>query len=197
MTGTPIATQVEWLSPQEAGERLDKSPRRVLELAQQGKLQSSRVKHPQTGQQIVRIQAGSIERYLDESKVIPEPTACDSHANGIAKHNTKLMERAKGDRAIGNKTLEPISIGEILGVISRATRTRYALWLTLDQAADYSGLPAAILRAWVESGKLAALDVGRRRGGRYRLSRRDLDGIRSASGLLLAPDNPSGSRCEQ
>lgn len=50
-------------------------------------------------------------------------------------------------------------------------------WLTLAEAAEYSGLPAAILRDLIEGGKLRALDVGVRPGGRYRVRRADLDGI--------------------
>jgi excisionase family DNA binding protein len=54
-------------------------------------------------------------------------------------------------------------------------------WMTADQAAEYSGLPASFLLGMIASGRLAALDVGIRPGGRYRIKRTDLDGIKGAT----------------
>lgn len=51
-------------------------------------------------------------------------------------------------------------------------------WLTLAEAADYSGLPESALRSLIERGRLAALDVGRRKGGRWRIHRLDLREMR-------------------
>jgi excisionase family DNA binding protein len=51
-------------------------------------------------------------------------------------------------------------------------------WLTLRQAAAYTGLPVGALREWVLSGELAGRDVGQREGGRYRVCRADLDALR-------------------
>lgn len=50
-------------------------------------------------------------------------------------------------------------------------------WLTLRQAAAYTGLPVADLREAVLTGELHARDVGVREGGRYRVKRSDLDAI--------------------
>jgi excisionase family DNA binding protein len=50
-------------------------------------------------------------------------------------------------------------------------------WLTLAEAAEYSGLPAAFLRDLIAGGQLRALNVGVREGGRYRVRRSDLDEI--------------------
>jgi excisionase family DNA binding protein len=52
-------------------------------------------------------------------------------------------------------------------------------WLTIDEAADYSGLPASFLLGMIEEKRLGALDVGVRAGGRYRVSRRDIDAIKA------------------
>lgn len=51
------------------------------------------------------------------------------------------------------------------------------LWLTLAEAAEYSGLPASILHAMIDAGDLAALDVGVRPGGHWRVRRLDVDAI--------------------
>lgn len=50
-------------------------------------------------------------------------------------------------------------------------------WLTVEEASVYSGLPASYLLRQIEDGCLAAIDVGIRPGGRYRVARRDLDTI--------------------
>jgi excisionase family DNA binding protein len=52
-------------------------------------------------------------------------------------------------------------------------------WLTVEEAAAYSGLPASFLLQLVEKRRLAALDVGVRQGGRYRVARRDVDAIKA------------------
>jgi hypothetical protein len=49
------------------------------------------------------------------------------------------------------------------------------LWLTLNEAADYSGLPAAVLLNFITLKKIQVLNVGRRRGGQWRIRRLDLD----------------------
>jgi excisionase family DNA binding protein len=53
-------------------------------------------------------------------------------------------------------------------------------WLTVAEGAEYSGLPASVILELVQSGRLRALDVGRRPGGRYRVRRRDLDDLEGA-----------------
>jgi excisionase family DNA binding protein len=50
-------------------------------------------------------------------------------------------------------------------------------WLTIAEAADYTGLPESFLLHMIEEGDLPALDVGVRPGGKWRVSRRALDGI--------------------
>jgi len=59
-------------------------------------------------------------------------------------------------------------------------------WLTLDEAAEYSGLPASYLLQMVGDRRLAALDVGVRPGGRFRISRRAIDAIEAPIGPKTA-----------
>jgi hypothetical protein len=51
-------------------------------------------------------------------------------------------------------------------------------WLTLAQAAEYSGLPESYLRGVAEGGNIAAIDVGIRPGGRWRFHRDSLGNVR-------------------
>jgi excisionase family DNA binding protein len=118
---------------------------------------------------MVRIHAGSIERYLDRKRnpdPIPEPGECE-----VREPHTSRTDRI-AQRAIRDFL-------ELLCSRADSTPFRTPLWLTLDQAADYSGLPAQILREMVIAGKLEAMDVGRRRGGKWRIRRLSLERIES------------------
>jgi len=52
-----------------------------------------------------------------------------------------------------------------------------AQWLSLPEAAAYTGLPQSTLRKLLASRKLPALDTGPRLGGRWRIKRSDLDNL--------------------
>jgi|SRR5215471_11342356 len=173
-------TQIEWISKEEAAERLELSPRRILELAKQGKLKSSRIVSTATGKPVVVIHAGSVERYRDKlsDPLIGGDAACEPHAEDAARDShANGAARGPHAKAIAGTRLTERAIGEMLAAVSHAVRTRYALWLTVDEAADYAGLPKRFLRDMVLTGQLEVLEVGRCRGGRWRLSRRDLEAI--------------------
>ena len=167
------STQIKWVSKEEASARLSLSPRRVLELAQEGRIQSAKARDPKTGQNVVRIHAGSVERYLDGLSEMPEPQECEAHADRTP---------ARGPHA--NRTL--LALLELVSE-THAERTRSARpWLTLSEAAAYSGLPASTLRGFIVEGRLAALDVGsRRRGGRWRVRIIDLGTIEPVKLFML------------
>ena len=52
-------------------------------------------------------------------------------------------------------------------------------WLTIDEAAEFSGLPAFAIKTLLESGLLPGLDIGTAKwgpvGGRWRVKRADLE----------------------
>ena len=50
-------------------------------------------------------------------------------------------------------------------------------WLTVAEAAEYSGLPPNFLIKLICTGKLPAFDVGPRPGGRWRVAARDLNSL--------------------
>jgi len=52
-----------------------------------------------------------------------------------------------------------------------------AQWLSMPEAAAYTGLPQSALRRLMADGKLRGLDTGPRLGGRWRIKRSDLDAI--------------------
>jgi excisionase family DNA binding protein len=162
------SAQIEWYSKEEAAVRLGSpdrplSPRRVLELAKEGKIDSGRTRDPNTGQTVVRLHAGSVERYLEQKRnpaPVPPPEARGvREPQALARRGSELMELVRVLRD------------------GCANRAPARLWLTLAEAADYSGLPAAILVRCITDGRLPAIDVGRRRGGRWRIRKVDLGKI--------------------
>lgn len=50
-------------------------------------------------------------------------------------------------------------------------------WLSVPEAAAYTGLPQSALRKLMSAGRLRSLDTGPRVGGRWRIKRSDLDAI--------------------
>jgi len=160
------ATKVEWVSKEEAGVLLGSiqrplSTRRVLELAKEGRLESGRTRDPNNGQTVVRIHAGSIERFL-EQKRNPDPVPAP-----------RGVREPRASQAIARRGSEIMDLVRVLRdecAIAGSAR----LWLTLSEAVDYSGLPQATLLEFITTGRLPALEVGRRRGGRWRIRRQDL-----------------------
>jgi excisionase family DNA binding protein len=145
----------EYITKEVAANRSGRSVRRLLELASTGRIRK----------QIVRD-----ERNAGRALAL-------FHAGDIAK----LAQTAKGEIPTPGsvqivRPVRPIAAlpqGEGATVLSPNPRP----WLTLAEAADYTGLPESFLLARITARKLPALDVGVRPGGRWRVARRDLDHI--------------------
>jgi hypothetical protein len=159
--------QVEWVSKEEAGALLGSigrplSTRRVLELAKEGRIESGRSRDPNNGQTVVRIHAGSIERYL-ERKRNPEPVPPPEEREAREPRTSQALTRR-------------LDVTELVRVLRDgcAIAEPARLWLTLQEAVGYSGLPAATLLEFIAGGRLPFLNVGRRRGGRWRIRKVDL-----------------------
>ena len=181
-------TKVEWYSKEEAGVRLGSperplSPRRVLELAKEGKLESARVRDPKTGQTVIRIQAGSVERFLDERNAPPPPIPDPPprlpgevrEPQGPPQPPHALIKRAPELLALAQLLRDGHANGTVAAQPAR-------LWLTLDEAEAYSGLPEDHLLEAIQSRELPARDVGIRRGvsGWWRVRKSDLDNLGAA-----------------
>ena len=160
----------EYLSKTVAAARLGLSVRRLMELAQQGKIEGFRQFDPQTRRDATMFDVSDIARLKAEwtpKAIVPALPA--------APASTALV-RANG------------------GPPAPAAAPSPRPWLTIGEAADYSGLPAATLRQFVESGRLAALDVGVRPGGRYRVRRADLDQLEA--GQVQSPEDKRSNQLQ-
>lgn len=105
----------------------------------------------------LRIHAGSVERFLFER-------------DNPQKEISEITPNGKRTEAIDQ-------VIRYLAAIARPALSAPSarLWLTISESAAYSGLPAAVIVDFIGKGKLTAMDVGRRRGGRWRIRRMDLE----------------------
>jgi Helix-turn-helix domain len=139
-----------WLTKQRAAQILQVAEKTIDRMAKSGKIQKELLKRP--GQApIVVFHPGDIERF---KPVVPAPFV--------------MSDTVSSQSGI-------VAVGQVSTPMSKVSKVRLPLWLTLQEAVDYSGLPEAILREFIAGGRIPALDVGRgRRGGRWRIRKVDL-----------------------
>lgn len=142
----------EYITKELAVKRSGRSGRRLLELAAEGRLRKKILRDPRNGNREYSVfHSGDIAalRQVARGESMPAPTALQV--------SVPPPPPAAPPAALPHREeLRP--------------------WLTLAQAADYSGLPESFLRRLVKSGKLPALEVGDSHG-HWRIARRDLDAL--------------------
>jgi excisionase family DNA binding protein len=142
----------EFISKEIAAQRLGLSVRRVLELSANGAMRRRQVTDPVTKRRQTVFSAAEVHRAVMDGK-------------------QRLVAYRGGAGEVA--ALPPV---QALPAPSPAPDRP---WLTVDEAADYSGLPGTYLLRMIEERRLGALDVGVRPGGRYRIARRDVDAIKA------------------
>jgi len=147
----PTRSRREYLNKALAARRSGLSVRRLLELAQKGVIRKHHVRDPESKRTIAVFPVEDLDRLKASDQTL---AVLQSSRSGAA---LQQLNAASG-------------IVPTLSEIPRA-------WLTAAEAAGYSGLPESFLVELVKRGKLAALDVGIRPGGRWRIARRELDAL--------------------
>ena len=142
----------EFISKEIAAQTLGLSVRRVLELSAHGAMKRRQVMDPVTKRRQTVFLAADIRRAVMDGK--------------------QRLVAYRGD-AGEVAALPPVQ------AIPAPSPAPDRPWLTVDEAAQYSGLPASFLLSLIEERRLGALDVGVRPGGRYRVARRDVDAIKA------------------
>ena len=144
----------EYLSKEITADVLGLSVRRLMEISESGKrIKRYKIEDPETHREVVmfrRVDVEELKRVWTPAPIVAGP---------------KLL--GAGNAAAAAPVLPP----------APPSGDTSLPWLTLDQAATYTGLPAAVLLHLVKGRRLRALDVGVREGGRYRVRRTDLDQI--------------------
>lgn len=186
---------VEWISKSEAARLLDKSERTILSMASSGKLRSKQERDAaKGGQKVTLLHAGDVARWvaacdisgtfgdvaltgpsggpMDLAKFDRDfETEISSVHDGLGTWKGPQLERLQ--KAIDAEHDNFSQLRELYEETKRAPRP----WLTLGEAAEYSGLPKSTLQALIDASQLKAIDCGPRPGGRYRIKRVDLDGL--------------------
>lgn len=144
----------EYLTKEIAAKRSGRSPRRLLELAARGEIRKKIVQDPDNGDRRLAL----------------------FHAGDIARLGRKSRKRHSAAAAP-----VPAAVPALVPIAAPMPQPvpQPRLWLTVTEAAEYSGLPPGFLRKRIAARHLPALDVGHRKGGRWRISRRDLEDMKA------------------
>jgi len=151
-----VTSGPEYISKQIAAQWLGLSVRRVLELSNTGAIRRRQVTDPVTKRRQTVLLARDVQRAVIDGQ-------------------KRLVAYRGSATGAGEGAAPPPPRPQLQAPAAPADRP----WLTVDEAAHYSGLPASFLMSLIEERRLGALDVGVRAGGRYRVARRDVDSIKA------------------
>jgi len=144
-----LSRKQAYITKEIAAQRSGRSVRRLLELANRGSIRKRIVKDETNGNRALAV----------------------FHAGDIA-----ALARGENPPATSLQISGPVGpVATLPQGEETANHAAPRLWLTIAEAADYSGLPASFLLHMITCKKLLALDVGPRPGGRWRIARRDLE----------------------
>lgn len=145
LTPMPKPDYSTWYTKQQVADALGVSTKTVQELAKKGRLQQAEWKRPIGGMPLAVYAPDEVDRLAGERKT-PKPfvvPAAEPNGNG---HALRVVD---GDGAAMIQT--------ILRTIQKASGSSERLFLTIDQAADFTGLTAAFIRRKCQDGSLPAL----------------------------------------
>jgi len=210
--------QSEYVSKTAAAELLGLSVRRILELSLSGAIKRHQVTDPVTKRRQTVFLAAELDRFIEIRA--PQRNTASPVSDSTRQPATDFVSKAAAAEQLGlsaRRVLELAASGLITrgymqdpvtnrrqSAFSAADLARLVhhrrgtaappdrAWLTVEEAAHYSGLPASFLISLIEERRLGAIDVGEGPpGGRYRVARCALDAI-SAPRLpgVLTGDEP-------
>ena len=168
------ATRVEWLDKDQAAKILDIEPRSVLAMAKRGQVRSQKQRDDKTRQMVVKVHAGDVERVKYERDHHEETAGQPAKPEA-----SQAMQATKGD------TMQALFRAVLLGQQANSAPPA-KLWMTLDEAADYTGLSRDLLLRMIHQGKMHALqdkpvraegETRAKAGTSWRVSRKDLDAL--------------------
>lgn len=149
----------EWITVEEAAKLRGVAPRTIWRDVQLGRITTKKVRFP--GERVYR----TLVKRIDVLAVKTSDAQVRELQGG---QRAALVAPAQAQLAAALAAIAP----------KPAAEAPPKPWLTLDQAAEYSGLPASFLARQIESGRLPALDIlaGTKAAGRcWRVKPSDLD----------------------
>lgn len=153
----PLRMNESWISKRVAAARLGITPRQVLNLAKQHKLTSKRMPDPASRQMTTFLLESEVAEFRRRPRRA-EVVATDYGRVRETELSTLIMRALRA-----------------LGARLPAAADYEAPWLSVEQSAAVSGLPAPYLRSLIATGELPARLVG---PGEYRVNRDELATLR-------------------
>jgi Helix-turn-helix domain len=162
-----------WLTKQQAADALRVSKKTVEAMAKRGELQKERWRRPETGQRLVVYHPGDVARLAQERHpaatagfVVPDPGSNGKGHGGLAVTRPPTSE-ADPLRTFATVLL---SAWAELSQAAKPAKAEKPTFLTLPEAAAWTGLTEAYLRRKCRDGSLKALkDQG------WKIKRTDLE----------------------
>ena len=161
MLPTSTATQQTWpppgwLTKATASERLGLSESRVAHMPE---IQTLSSRNPASNQPVKLFHEGDVERILFERQ---NPTQAAKVAAKPANLPVPVYPY-------------PATAADVLAALKPAEPVKEKPWITVAEAAEYSGLPASTIEKLIARSVLPAMNCGPRPGGTFRVKRTDLD----------------------
>lgn len=142
-----------WLTKKQAAERLGLSESRIAAMGGDDRdIHIIMSRNPESNQKVTLFHSGDVERIAFERENPAQASKVPAKLDKPIVASPHYAEKFYGVSPVSPKP-----------------------WITISEAADYTGLPASILAKLVESGALPAIDCGPRVGGKWRIKRTDLD----------------------
>src|SRR5262245_30029428 len=160
-----------WRTKQQAADEIGVSTKTIEQFAKAGELDQATWKRPK-GMPLAVFDPDGVTRIAhtrNPSKplVLPVGRVVPASGNG---HGAALVPVQSDSALEGMQDVKRLT-GFVLDAL-RASQVYTKLFLTLEEAADVSGLPLAYLRRRVREGTLPAI-----KSGGWRIRRRDLEGL--------------------
>ena len=158
-----------WPTHTEAAQRLGTNERTIHRWIASGRL--TRAYRPATGRKpIVVVDPADLEQIRRER--LPPVVLTGDH-DGRTQHVQMLSESVEVERARGADPFAGLA-AHLARLAAAFPTAQPKPWLTLDEAAEYSGLPRAWLIAQARSGALRAVNVGQGTKEFWRFNREGL-----------------------
>jgi len=164
-----------WLTKQQAADAIGVSTKFIEQLAKEKKLQSAKRQRPESGAWVSVYHPDDVERLRRERNpaappfIVPAPEArpevvadpaASPNAIAIRQSPTEFLQALFAALQTASENSE-----------NRSVRITERLFLTIPEAAEYSGLPQAHLRRLMTDGTLTGLKTG----SGWRIRRADLE----------------------
>jgi excisionase family DNA binding protein len=166
-----------WLTKAQASAAIGVSTKTIEKLAEDKKLQQAQWKRPEGGPRIAVYHPGDVERLRKERNPDAEPFVLPAAADEKPPADTRAVAvRQPGSEQFIQALMAVIEASSQNSQKRGEVRLSERLYLTIADAAEYTGLGTGYLRRLIEEGKLELLKGAGPRGADV-LRRKDLEGL--------------------